>query len=150
MKLKIPPPIVGLIFAALMWAVDSLFPTIAIDFPGQRVLSALFVGFGFAIAFAAFFSFRKAGTTVDPLAPEKATQIVRGGVFRLSRNPMYLGLALLLVACAIWMGNIFNVVTFFLFVAYLTVFQIRPEEQALTELFGSDYESYREEVRRWI
>lgn len=150
MKLKIPPPIVGLIFAALMWGVDKLSPAISIDFPGQRVLAAILVGFGFATALAALRAFRKAGTTIDPLAPAEASQLVRSGVFRVSRNPMYLGLALFLVAVSIWLGNIANIATFFLFIAYLTLFQIKPEEEVLAGLFGADYDAYRQDVRRWI
>ena len=150
MKLKIPPPIVALVFAALMWGVDSLFPALAIEFSGQRLVSAILVLLGFATALTALRTFRQIGTTFDPHSPEDATQLVRSGVFRISRNPMYLGLAFVLLAWAVWLGNIINVATLFLFVAYLTVFQIKPEEVVLARLFGADYEAYRKEVRRWI
>ena len=105
---------------------------------------------GIAIDVAALTCFRKAGTTVNPLDPSKASRLVTDGVFRLSRNPMYLGLVLLLVGWGVWLGSASPWLVPPLFVIALTVVQIIPEEQALHRRFGEQYLSYRRKVARWI
>jgi protein-S-isoprenylcysteine O-methyltransferase Ste14 len=105
---------------------------------------------GIAVDVAAFMRFRKAGTTVNPLDPSKASRLVTDGVFRVSRNPMYLGLVLLLIGWAVWLGSVSPWLVPPLFVIVLTVVQIIPEEQALSRRFGEEYLSYRQSVARWI
>src|SRR6202035_1479507 len=113
-------------------------------------LGALPVAIGLAIAVAAVRRFRHARTTVNPVDPSKATQLVTDGVFRISRNPMYLGLALLLMGWAIWLHSVSPWVILPLFVFLITRVQIIPEEHALEHLFGTDYLTYRRSVGRWI
>ena len=120
-----------------------------IRWPWNR-LGWLAAAAGVAIAIAARMRFRKAGTTVNPLDPSKASRLVTDGVFRVSRNPMYLGLVLLLIGWAIWLGSASPWLIPPLFVIVLTVVQIIPEEQALSRRFGEQYLSYRRSVARWI
>ena len=96
-------------------------------------------------------AFRASRTSINPLKPERASTLVTGGVYRLSRNPMYVGMALLLLAWAaalvvlagLWPGR-------GCYVLYITQFQIRPEERVLQARFGQDYLNYTARVRRWL
>ena len=147
---RIPPPVMALLAGLAMWVLQRLFPLsqwIALPWNWLSVLPATA---GIVLASSAFRRFRHVGTTVNPMNPEEATQLVTDGVFRISRNPMYLGLVLLLVGWAIWLGGASVWVippTFLLGVTYL---QIIPEERALGALFGARYASYCQEVTRWI
>ena len=139
-----------LLAAGCMWALNRWLPL------GQLLASpwnrlALIPG---ALAVttmgAAFGAFRRAGTTVNPMDPAKATQLVTGSVFGLSRNPMYLGLTLLLVGWAVWLGSASPWIVPPLFAYVITLVQIIPEERALERLFGAQYADYRSRVARWI
>jgi len=99
---------------------------------------------------AAIRRFSRAHTTVNPLDPTKASRLVTGGVFQISRNPMYLGMLLLLVGWAIGLGSASPWLILPIFVGVITFFQIIPEEQALQSLFGTEYLPYRQRVARWI
>ena len=89
-------------------------------------------------------------TTVNPLRPEKASSLVTSGIFRLTRNPMYLGLALIVAAAAAWYGNLLGGFVVPMFVLYINRFQIVPEERALAAKFGTAFDAYRSRTRRWI
>lgn len=94
-------------------------------------------------------AFKRAGTTVNPLRPATSTQLVTGGVYRYTRNPMYLGHALMLCGWTVYLGHGLAYVLVPLFVAYVTRFQIQPEERALAQRFV-DYAAYCRQVRRWL
>ena len=113
-------------------------------------LGGLVAAVGIAIAVAAFARFRQIGTTANPVDPSKASRLVTDGVFRVSRNPMYLGLLLLLIGWAVWLGSVSPLVVPPLFVFAITVVQIIPEERALNRNFGEEYVSYRRSVARWV
>ena len=150
MKIKIPPLILLLITGAIMWLVahsDFAYP---IPVPYPLALSVASAAFGFLIALRAMRQFKAAETTVNPLAPESATSLVNSGVYRRSRNPMYAGLLFILAGWALWLGSLTSVVVIALFVLAITELQIKPEEKALRELFGEDYEQYCRQVRRWV
>jgi protein-S-isoprenylcysteine O-methyltransferase Ste14 len=150
MQVRIPPPIVMLLAAALMWALHHWMPVGHwIARPWNR-LGGLVGGLGIAIAVAAFVRFRQARTTVNPMDPSKASHLVTDGVFCVSRNPMYVGLMLLLVGWAVWLGSATPWLIPPLFVIVITVVQIIPEERALGRLFGEQYLSYRRNVARWV
>ena len=150
MKPRIPPPLVMLLAATLMWAFHRWVPLgHLITAPWNR-LGGLPAAVGIAIAMAAFVRFRQAQTTVNPMEPEKATTLVTDGVFRISRNPMYLGLLLLLTGWALWLRTASPWFVPPLFVIAISVAQIVPEERALEELFGERYRAYRQSVARWI
>ncbi|MFI4868733.1 MAG: methyltransferase family protein [Steroidobacterales bacterium] len=147
---RIPPPIVMLAAGACMWALWRWLPLSHwIAAPWNRV-GALPGALGMAIVVAALGRFRQASTTVNPMDPSKATRLVTDGVFRISRNPMYLGLLLLLIGWALWLGSASVWLIPPLFVITITALQIVPEERALAKLFGAQYLAYRATVARWI
>lgn len=94
--------------------------------------------------------FVRAGTTIEPFRPERSKHLVTDGVHRLSRNPMYLGMLLWLLAWSLWLGNLLTLLGLVFFVGYLNRFQIKPEERILADLFGRDYQEYSQRVRRWL
>ena len=150
MKLKVPPVLVFIVFDALMYLLSRFLPVGYFEFFGSRYLMyALLVG-GVSIGFISLVQFFKSKTTVDPTAPAKATSLVTSGVYQFSRNPMYLGLLLILLAWGLWLGNAFNVLLAAGFVGYMNKFQIVPEEEALYKMFGNSYKQYRTLTRRWF
>ena len=150
MKTKIPPPIVATLFALIMWGLDRLVPMDMLSAGTTAVIVPVLILVGLGIMTLAMQRFRKAGTTVNPLDPSRASSLVSSGIFGRSRNPMYLGMLILLTAWAIWLGNAANVITLYLFFSFMTRFQIKPEEEALIKLFGEEYEAWCEKVSRWI
>ena len=146
---RIPPPLVAAIFAAAMW-IASLYA------PAHEVSEAVRIGLAFSALAAGLFvclsgvvSFRRAKTTVNPLKPEKASSLVVSGVYRYSRNPMYLGFSLILIALAIYLYTPIALIGVVCFVMYINRFQIAPEERALESLFGAEFTAYKRRVRRW-
>ena len=105
---------------------------------------------GFVILISAVRLFRKDKTTVNPLSPEQATKLVTDGIFKYSRNPMYLGMALVLGSIAVFFNLIGGIILVALFCAYITKFQILPEERAMRDLFSDDFDKYTKATRRWI
>jgi protein-S-isoprenylcysteine O-methyltransferase Ste14 len=136
--------------AALMWALHRWLPLV--EWPGRpwNRLGGLIVAAGIVVSASAFMNFKRAGTTVDPRDPGQASRLVTGGVFRFSRNPMYLGLLLVLIGWALLLGSASVWVVPPLFAAGITYLQIIPEEQALVRLFGDEYLAYRRSVARWF
>ena len=150
MHLKVPPPAIFLVAVLLLAAGHRVLPSLSITLPGQ-VSAALLLGLaGIVPGLQAVIEFIARKTTIDPRAPEKASTLVTGGIYRFSRNPMYLGLLCLLLAFALFWGTLTVIVVAPLFVWYMTEFQIKPEEDRLRQVFGADYEAYLAEVRRWI
>jgi protein-S-isoprenylcysteine O-methyltransferase Ste14 len=147
---RVPPPVVALIFAALIWLIARFTPHVAMPAMLRIGVSALLGVAAFTIAFSAFGTFRRAKTTVDPTDPTKASSLVTIGIFRRTRNPMYLGLTLLLTSLAILLSAPAALLGPAVFAMYITRFQIMPEERAMAEKFGEDYARYRSEVRRWV
>src|SRR5258706_9503081 len=150
LELKIPPPIVALLVGAAMWAVAHLLP--AVEFAGEwrLLIAGVCAGFGVIVAILGVWAFRQAKTTVNPVAPEKASTVVTGGIYSCTRNPMYVGLTVVLVGWAIWLSApwvLFGPVAFML---YMTRFQIIPEERVMSSKFGHAYDDYRQRVRRWL
>jgi protein-S-isoprenylcysteine O-methyltransferase Ste14 len=148
--LKIPPVLLSVIFAALMWLVSRFTP--GIDLPATLRIACLllFASAGAVIGLSGVIAFKKAQTTVNPLKPENCSSLVDSGVFRLTRNPMYLALLLGLAGWALFLGNVYSLAMTALFVTYLNRFQIRPEERALESVFGEAFIEYRRRVRRWL
>jgi protein-S-isoprenylcysteine O-methyltransferase Ste14 len=147
---RIPPPIVLLVFGALMWVVSRIDGIVAIE-PVSRIAVALgWVVTGVAFAVAGAMAFRHAGTTINPVRPDQATSLVTGGIFGMSRNPMYVGLTAALVGWAVFLASPWAFLGPVLFALYITRFQIVPEERILAAKFGAEYEVYRSKVRRWL
>lgn len=151
MHTKIPPPIVTLIAILLAYlSRDYIFILYLHPFL-QSTLPLLFLVAGFIIIFLANKEFKKYETTVNPLKPEMSTTLVTGGVFKYTRNPMYLGLTLILLAACFYFNSFLGIIIYFpLFVCYITIFQILPEEDALKKLYNEEYMKYCSNVRRWI
>lgn len=150
LEAKVPPPLVALVTAVGMWLATWVTPVVPeagfVRVPIACVLAAGDVAFGLAGSLA----FRRAGTTVNPLKPERTSQLVISGVYRITRNPMYLGLLLGLVALAAYLAAPLTLAGPAVFAAYIHRFQIKPEERALEVKFGSAYIDYRQRVRRWL
>ena len=148
LKNKIPPPIVTLIFAALIYFSSEWSPSIV--FRGQNLISLFLMTVGFIVLLIAISAFIKLKTTINPLKPEAASSLVTTGIFRISRNPMYLGMLLLIIGLWIKTGAVLGFILVASFIAYLNYFQIFPEEQAMKGLFSDKYKTYCQQVRRWL
>lgn len=145
---KIPPVLVVLFFAGIM-ALVAHYSVIDLS-AFISYVAAIFVGIGAIFCIAGVVSFRLAKTTVNPNNPEQATELVTTGVYKLSRNPMYVGFAFILLGWGVWLMSIWAIACIAGFVAYLTLFQIIPEERALSKIFGQQYTDYMNRVRRWL
>lgn len=149
LELKVPPPLVALVTGLLMWWAAKLVPPLALPGVARIVVAVVFAGVGVGLAMSGVLTFRRAKTTVNPTTPAAASALVRTGVFRFTRNPMYLGLLLCLVAWAIFLSSVLALLIAPLFVVYMNRFQIAPEERALAALFGDSFAAYKRDVRRW-
>ena len=150
LELKIPPPVVALVVALLMWVVSRVTsPFAAPDLVRLTLAIALAIG-GAAFDIPALLAFRRAKTTVNPMKPRAASSVVTSGVYGLTRNPMYVGLVFFLCAWAAYLWSPCALFGPVVFVAYITRFQIVPEEKALSASFGPAYLSYMARVRRWL
>jgi len=150
LELKIPPPVVALLVGLLMWLASPLIARIEAPFWLRVGIAVAIACLGAVIAIAATVSFLRGKTTVSPLKPDAASLLVTGGVFRFTRNPMYLSMLLCLCAWAVYLSNWLALLFLPLFVLYINRFQIMPEERALSSLFGPQYAAYKEKVRRWL
>lgn len=150
MELKIPPlalvPLFGLLMLGLAW----LTPELGIPAPWRIWNAALLAVLGFTIALAGVIGFRLARTTVNPLKPESSSALVNTGIYRYSRNPMYVGFLCWILAWGVFLDNPLAFLLGLAFVPYMNRFQIIPEEKALTNLFGDDYLIYCKQARRWL
>lgn len=149
-RLKIPPVVTGLLLGGLMWAATRAAPDFGFTVPARRVGALTLAVAGVVIALLGVISFRRARTTVNPLHPEAASALVVSGVYRFTRNPMYLGLLLVLLGWAVFLANALAFVFPAVYVPLMNRLQIRPEENALAEKFGPGFADYRSKVRRWL
>ena len=148
---KVPPPVVGVVTAAAMWWLVSTIGQVATPGQGLRAwLVGVLVAVGLSIDLAGLLAFRAHRTTFNPLRPERASSLVSTGVYRITRNPMYLGMASLLLAWVLYLGSWLALAGPLAYVLYLNRFQIVPEERALLALFGDEYRQYMARVRRWL
>ena len=150
LELRLPPPLVAAITGLLMWVFATLFAPF--DFTGEtsRFLAYGFSAVGSVLLIPAILAFITFKTTINPTPPEQSVQLITTGIFRLSRNPIYLGLLLMLVGWGIWLATPIALVVATLFPLLMTRFQIIPEERALETLFGEQFLAYKQRVRRWI
>jgi protein-S-isoprenylcysteine O-methyltransferase Ste14 len=151
LELKIPPPVIAATVAAGMvavalWVGPVLNLPMALRMGGALALAAM----GACFDLAGIWAFRKAKTTVNPMAPQRSAKLVANGVYRMTRNPMYLGLVLILLGLALYLASPWALLGPLAFAAYITRFQIFPEERALTAHFGAAYTAYCAQVRRWL
>ncbi|MDP1942981.1 isoprenylcysteine carboxylmethyltransferase family protein [Rhodoferax sp.] len=150
LELKIPPPVLALGLALLMWLTSLFFAPWPMPF-GFRLGAALaLVAIGQGISISGILLFRRAGTPVNPFKPDAASSLVTNGVYRFTRNPMYVGLLLTLLGWAAFLSSPPAVLYLVVFVLYMNRFQIKLEERVLSSLFGGDYAAYQTRVRRWF
>lgn len=147
---RIPPPVIDATFALAMWATARLLPGLSADWPGRIALSVALALAGILLALAGVVSFRRHRTTVNPLKPQGASALVSTGVYAFTRNPMYLGMLVVLVAWGLYLSNLAAAVLVPLFVPCLNRLQILPEERVLRAKFGAAFDAYAARVRRWI
>jgi protein-S-isoprenylcysteine O-methyltransferase Ste14 len=133
-----------------MWLLASAFPGLTVQLPGNTAVAIALALAGMGIAVTGVVQFRKSRTTVNPMNPAASSSLVVSGVYRVTRNPMYLGFALALLGWAVLLANPLTLLVLPLFTAYMTRFQILPEERALKSKFSADFEAYMARVRRWI
>jgi len=150
LELKIPPPAVALCLALVMWLVSSLVQPLDVPFR-FRIAAGLVLAFvGQGISIAGMIAFRRARTTINPFNPGATSSLVSGGVYRFTRNPMYVGLLFTLLGWAAFLSNPAALLVVPLYVLYIDRFQIRAEERVLSSLFGAEFGAYKERVRRWF
>ena len=145
---KIPPPVVAVFIGACIYFSRDWLPQFESDYLFYAGLGCELLAV--VINLTAIFSFIKSKTTINPVKPHTATSLVTSGVFAFSRNPMYLGLLLFLFGFALQVNVVGGIPLLLLFVLYMNAFQILPEERAMLEVFGDEYQEYAENVRRWI
>jgi protein-S-isoprenylcysteine O-methyltransferase Ste14 len=150
LKLKVPPLIVLFLMGIVMWAVARSVPGLDFTLPGAVPLAATATVAGVIVSVSGVASFRRAGTSVNPLKPGSSSSLVCSGVYRFTRNPMYLGFLLILVGWSMILSNFLAFLPIPGFVLYLNHFQIEPEEEVLTARFGQEFVDYRTRVRRWL
>jgi protein-S-isoprenylcysteine O-methyltransferase Ste14 len=150
LQLKVPPLAVCAIFIGAIAAAAHFIPWANVPFPGHRAVAMVALLLGVVVALAGVVQFRLSRTTVNPLTPGNASSIVTTGVYRLSRNPMYLGMAVALLGVAAWWSSLVGYVLVSLFCFYMSELQIKPEERALRERFGHEFLAYAKRVRRWL
>ena len=146
--IKIPPPILVMILV-----ISNYFSSKTIDLillPNQDLISIIILLIGALILINPIFKFIKSKTTIDPIKFKKVNKLITSGIYKYSRNPMYLGLLMIVISTSIFYLNIFSITTPFLFYFWINRFQIKREEIFLTEKFGREYMSYKIKTRRWI
>ena len=148
MKTKIPPPFIGLTFIIINYLSTFLFESISFQF--QEIISLLILSLGFLIIVTAARLFSRYKTIISPITPEKSTSLVTEGVFGFSRNPMYLGMLLIITSSTIFFATLVGLFLIILFIVIINFLQIEPEEEMMRQLFGAEYEAYSSKVRRWI
>jgi len=150
LELRVPPVAVASIAALCMWLLSRWTPGLEWGQPWRLGTAVLLLATGVLVAVAGVLEFRRARTTVNPTTPQAASSMVRSGIYRHTRNPMYLGMLLVLAAWAAWLANPAALAVLPAFFLYMNRFQIEPEERILAGLFAGEFDAYRRSVRRWL
>jgi protein-S-isoprenylcysteine O-methyltransferase Ste14 len=150
LELRIPPLAVMLVAAFLMWLVAWASPSMRLTIPASVALAIGIALMGMLVILAGIIEFQRARTTVNPMHPDAASTLVIQRVYASTRNPMYLGFAMMLLGWAVFLSHPLSFLIVPCFIAYMNRFQIVPEERALEGRFGSEFEVYRSRVRRWL
>jgi protein-S-isoprenylcysteine O-methyltransferase Ste14 len=150
LELKVPPVVVALVTAALMGIVARAGPGFRWSLPARGLLATGLALVGLLVGAMGVAAFRRARTTVNPMTPGASSSLVRSGIYRLTRNPMYLGIALTLLGWGVFLSNALALCLPAGFVLYMNRFQIGPEERALAARFGDEFAAYSSRVRRWL
>ena len=147
---RLPPLLVALMVAAMMRGAATIAPALSIPWPGREIVAWVLMIVGAVVIFAGLASFARHKTTANPFKPEAASSLVDTGIYGRTRNPMYVGVAMVLIGYAAFLSHPLALFAAFLFPAYIGRFQIAPEERALDRVFGEAYEAYKRRVPRWL
>lgn len=150
LTLRIPPDFVALLVVGAMWLASRLGGDVFVAEQWRLGGAIFFLGLGMVLIILARVQFAQRSTTFSPIEPSRATHLVVDGVYRISRNPMYVGTWCVLFALAVWWANWYAALVSFVYVWYIDRFQIRPEEAILSSKFGREYDVYTHRVRRWV
>lgn len=150
LELKVIPPVQFIISSGLMVSLATYSPKYSFDLPASLSIVIFLILAASSIGILALYDFHKHQTTFHPHTPEKTSTVVDTGVFAYSRNPMYISLAITLIALGVYLQNYTSFIIIPLFIWYITRYQIIPEEKMLNKLFPNDYQAYSQKVRRWI
>ena len=146
--IKIPPPLIVLVLIVSIYFSSKKIHLINI--PLQLEISIFILSAGILIFVNPVLQFIKSKTTVNPIQFEEVNKLVTSGIFKYSRNPMYLGMLMIVLSTSIFYLNIYSILTPLLFILWINKFQIKREEEFLIEKFGDEYLSYKKKTRRWI
>jgi protein-S-isoprenylcysteine O-methyltransferase Ste14 len=150
MELRVPPLIQVLVLGFAMLSIAILLPSFEILVPAGSLVGSILIVVGAILAIAGVIEFRRINTTVDPRYPDNSESLVHTGIYKLSRNPMYLGMFIILLGWSLCLANVMSFVLLPVFIFYMNYFQIKPEERILSQKFGAEFDRYSSEVRRWI
>jgi len=150
LETKIPPPVVALAFALLIWRLADYVPRTELGYFPKIIIVTLLAAIGATFDLSGLVNFRRQKTTINPLKPQNASALVKTGVYRITRNPMYVGLVFVLSAWCIYLDAPFALIVVVGFILYIHAFQILPEERTLINLFGDEYREYQSRVPRWL
>lgn len=150
LELKVSPVTLAVLLAVAMWWLARSGPPSLPRGSATLTLAAVLAALALLIGGRAVLDFRRARTSVNPFRPGNCSALVAEGIFRYSRNPMYLALLLALIAWALYLGNVWALLLVLVFPLWMNRFQIRPEERALHRAFGDAFDAYRRRVRRWL
>ena len=150
MKLLIPPPIQALLSIIMMWLISRYFLHANFSLNGINILALVFLIIAVIILILSINKFRKIKTTISPLKLNKTSSLINSGIYRYTRNPMYLGLLLILFSTALFLKNFISFLIIPLFILFITKNQILPEEETLENIFEEENKNYKKKVRRWI
>ena len=146
--IKIPPPILVLILITSNYFFRNQLDIIYL--PYKHSISILIFLVGTLILINPVFKFIKSKTTVNPIKFRKVSKLITTGIFKYSRNPMYLGMIFIVISTSIFYLNYYSITTPFIFYFWINRFQIKREEIFLAKKFGKEYISYKSKTRRWI
>lgn len=150
LELKVPPPVVTALVVMAMWGISLATPSLEVSGVPRTAIAVALALIGFGIDVAGAVSFRRAKTTINPMKPEATSALVTAGIYRMSRNPMYVGILFVLIAWTVYLSNVWALMGPVAFVLYINRFQIAPEERTLAARFGDAYSDYKHAVRRWL
>ena len=150
LELKIPPAVIFAVFALFFWVIDAYFPVFDVDIPFRPALVAFLMAVALLIAVWSLLLFYRNETTVQAHKPHDTEKLITSGPYKHTRNPMYLSLSMVLIAQAIFLSDFLALMLMLGFYAYMTRFQIIPEERHMMEIFGEEYEEYADETPRWL
>ena len=150
LELKIPPPVVALVVCVAMWTLSLFAPALEAPVFIRAITALAIASVGGIFSMAGGIRFRRAKTTINPMKPQAASSLVTTGIYKFTRNPMYVGLLLVVIGWAAFLCSPWALPGPVVFALYITRFQIRPEERVLTSLFGTEYTAYQSRVRQWL